>query len=693
MHVAARVSATAGAGQVFISQAVVDELGSPVGEPLGTYDLKDIAEPVTLWRVTGDSAPPRATPTRRTNVAEARTSFVGREAELAELTAALQQPGLVTVAGPGGLGKTRLVSELALRQADTLPAGAWLVELAPVPDGDGVSARVAEVLGLRGNIDAAALVEELRRRGHVLLVLDNCEHVVEASADLAAALLDGCPDLRLLCTSREPLAVHGERVLRLAHLPTGDHGVEGAAEALFLSRAEAAGAVVRPADLAAVTEVCRHLDGLPLALELAAARTATLPVADLVAALAAGDVDLARRGGDARQRSLDALVEWSVRLLDDGERTALLGLSVFPGRFSTAMADAVLRGLPGARAGAAGQLTRRSLVDLDGDHYRMLTTTRDVVRRALGAQPDVHDAAMNSLLTWARERAKDPDALVTLTPDEVHALQVALEWAVQRDLPGGGLVMDRLARWELTRNRTATSLELAAQVLTRPDPTTVDEVLLQVAAIRLIEGLASTQTVPIERIAAIADTARRLGDPEAHAKAVRMLAGMLDRTGRHEDAVPLLREVLALGDEHPEVDESLSLIDLGVSFHLHGDLEEAEWHYRRAVELIGPHDVNHGLVLSNLGEVLLDSDRPDDAAEALRRALREAVGRPNLSAWATGLLVEAEARRGNEAVARALGVQAEAELGPVIEDDPSIAYVRARMRAALAALDQAAVLP
>ena len=179
--------------------------------------------------------------------------------------------------------------------------------------------------------------------------------------------------------------------------------------------------------------------------------------------------------------------------------------------------------------------------------------------------------------------------------------------------------------------------------------------------------------MPLDRTAAIVATARRLGDPDTFAKAARLHGGMLDRHGHHDESVLLLREALALGERAPEVDQSVLLIDLGVSFHLHGDLDAAEQHYRRGVELVGPRDVNHGFVLANLGEVLLDAGRVDDAAEQLRRALREAVGRPNLSAWATALLVEAEARRGNGEVAQALAVQAEAELIPVIAGDPSIA--------------------
>jgi predicted ATPase/class 3 adenylate cyclase len=682
VHVAARVAAAAGAGQVLASGAVVEELGGDVGESLGSYTLKDIPGPVGLWRLAGGDAPPRATPTRLTNVAVPRTPFMGRDPELAWLTEALARPGLVTIVGTGGLGKTRLASEFALRHAGVLAGGAWLAELAPVADPAELLARVAEATAAGGAVEVATLTDELSRRGPLLLVIDNCEHLVDACADLASELLARCPELRLLCTSREALALDGERVLRLAPLTTAPDG-GGAAEALFVSRAGAAGVVIGDGELGAVTDVCRLLDGLPLGLELAAARLSSVPLPDLVEALHGGEIELHRRGGDRRQRSLDALVEWSLRLLDDGDRGALLALSVFPGRFSAGMADSVLRGDPAVRPGALARLAARSLVDLDGDHYRMLVTTREVARRQLAGSPARLDAARSALMDWASEAAKDSDTAMRLTPDEVQALQAGLDWGLERRVPGRGAVMDRLARWELARSRSATSVELARRALSEPEPDDADEVLLHLGAMRLIEGLGSTSVVPLEDLRRIAARARSLGDPGTLAKALRAYAMSLGRQGRHDEAVPLLHEVLALGDDNAEVDQSRTLIDFGVALHLVGDLSAAEANYRRALERLGLRDVNRGLALANLAEVLLDAGRLDEARDQLRAAIRETIGRPNLSAWSAGLLVEAEARLGNLEVALALAAQAEIELRQVLESDPSVAYVRDRMRHAL----------
>ena len=456
VYVAARVSATANAGQVLVAQSVIDELEGRSGEELGDFSLKDIHEPVTLWRLTGDGTPPRATRSRRTNVAVAHTSFVGREEELAELRQLLGIPGCVTVVGPGGRGKTRLVSEYALADAGSVPAGVWLAELATLPDGAtraDLLGVVAGALGAPGVGGFEALAADLRRRGEAVLVLDNCEHLVDEAAELVADLVEGCPQLRILATSREALAVDRERVLRLGPLPTSTGG-PGPAERLFLSRAEAAGVTVPSHQWAAVTELCERLDGLPLALELAAARVGTMPVAALVEALAAGAVELRRRGGVDRQRSLESLVWWSLRLLDDEERDALFVLSVFPGRFSPGTAEEVLAQVPGVRSWAAPDLARHSLLDLDGDEFRMLTTIRTVARRELESRPETAEAAMRALLHWGDALARQDEHMTTMTIDEVMALELAVEWALDHGVPGSGRLMTRVTYWSLAEAMT-----------------------------------------------------------------------------------------------------------------------------------------------------------------------------------------------------------------------------------------------
>jgi class 3 adenylate cyclase len=182
VHVAARLSSAAGAGQLLVSEAVIADLDEPVGTEIGAYELKDLPKPVTLWRLAGDDTPPRATPKRRTNVAVPRTNFVGRRTEVLDLRRRLQVPALVTVVGPGGAGKTRLVSELAIQLAESYPGGAWIVELAPVSEPATVPDTLRATFAAQGAPEA--IVGSL---GAALVVLDNCEHVVEAGRTCAYA--------------------------------------------------------------------------------------------------------------------------------------------------------------------------------------------------------------------------------------------------------------------------------------------------------------------------------------------------------------------------------------------------------------------------------------------------------------------------------------------------------------------------
>src|SRR5215471_10600776 len=258
---------------------------------------------------------------------------------------------LVTVTGPGGSGKTRLAGQVARKVAGGFADGAWLVELAPVRDAAQVPGVVAAALGVREQpgVPAGEALARVLARQQLLLVLDNCEHVLGAAAELCAGLLAACDDVRVLATSREPLAIAGEARYRLGPLTlpgpdqTGDGGSE--AVALFADRASCADARFALDEQTApeVVRLVTRLDGMPLAIELAAARVEALGVGQLLDrldhrfALLAG----ADRLAPERQRSLAATVEWSYRLLDEAGRRVFRALSVFPGPFTLAAAEAV----------------------------------------------------------------------------------------------------------------------------------------------------------------------------------------------------------------------------------------------------------------------------------------------------------------------------------------------------------------
>src|ERR1700722_6900754 len=289
-----------------------------------------------------------------------RTSFIGRAGPVRELAVLLEQYRLVTVTGPGGAGKTRLAGEVARQVAGRFADGAWLVELAPVQDPGQVPAVVAAALGVleRPGAPIAETLARVLARQQLLLVLDNCEHVLGAAAGLCAELVAACDDLRVLATSREGLRVTGEARYRLGPLAVPDpDDLAGAAKAeavvLFADRARQADAhfVLDGQSGPEAARLVARLDGMPLAIELAAARTEALGGSQLLARLE-GRFTL-QAGGDRlappRRQSLAAAVEWSYQLLDEPGRRAFRAVSVFPGPFTLEGAEAVA----GADAGLA----------------------------------------------------------------------------------------------------------------------------------------------------------------------------------------------------------------------------------------------------------------------------------------------------------------------------------------------------
>ena len=280
------------------------------------------------------------------------TSFVGRAGPVREVAGLLERHRLVMVTGPGGVGKTRLAGQVARAVAGRFADGAWLAELAPVRDPAQVPAVVAAALGVREQpgVPAAEAVARVLARQQLLLVLDNCEHVIGAAAGLCAGLLAACDDVRVLATSREPLALAGEARYRLGPLALpgpGEAAEAGGSEAvaLFADRARQVDAHFTLDGQAGpvVARLVTRLDGMPLAIELAAARVEALGAGQLLdrlddrfALLTAGD-----RLAAGRHRSLAATVEWSYRLLEEGERRVFRLVSVFPGPFTLEAAEAV----------------------------------------------------------------------------------------------------------------------------------------------------------------------------------------------------------------------------------------------------------------------------------------------------------------------------------------------------------------
>lgn len=319
------------------------------------------------------------------------SSFVGRIQEMAEVVRLVGSGRLVTLTGPGGAGKTRLATEAASRCRGGFPDGAWLVRLDPITTPGDVSRAVAEVLGLREvPRPSTDLAPHLRAR-RLLLVLDSCEHLTSAVADLVQGLLESCPRLQVLATSREPLGCPGEVVYRVGplSLPDPDSAdpvaslLSSESGQLLLARAATANEGLRlsPSSAALAARLCRYLDGLPLAVELAATRLRTIELADLVERLDQGHaLTVDRAGAPTRHRTLDTTLAWSHDLLSPEEVVVFRRVSTFRGSFTLDGAEAVAgAGLsPGSVAHHLGTLVDRSLVERDhaGGRYRLLETVR-----------------------------------------------------------------------------------------------------------------------------------------------------------------------------------------------------------------------------------------------------------------------------------------------------------------------------
>jgi predicted ATPase/DNA-binding CsgD family transcriptional regulator len=426
----------------------------------------------------------------------ALTSFVGRAGVVDEVAGHLGQYRLVTVTGPGGVGKTRLAGEVARQVAGRFADGVWLAELAAVQDPAQVAAAVAVALGIRElpSVPAAdALAHALARR-QLLLVLDNCEHVIGAAAELCGRLLLGADDVRVLATSREPLQIAGEARYRLAPLtlpaPDNPADADGSeAVALFADRARRADAsfALDGETAPVVARLVARLDGMPLAIELAAARVEALGVAPLLdriddrfTLLEAGD-----RLAAARQRSLAATVEWSYRLLEERERRVFRAVSVFPGPFTLEGAEAVA----GADAGPAVlHLVDCSLLvppraGPDGrSRYVMLETLR-AYGAGLLAEAGEGDAVAAALARYALLVAEEAKAGLTADAGEVAAarrldaedatMRRALDWSLEHDAALGhdAAVAPRLAAalawWWQVRGRLAAQVPLLRAAVDR----------------------------------------------------------------------------------------------------------------------------------------------------------------------------------------------------------------------------------
>jgi predicted ATPase/class 3 adenylate cyclase/DNA-binding CsgD family transcriptional regulator/tetratricopeptide (TPR) repeat protein len=460
----ARLRAAAHGGQIVLSQATADLIRDSQADGLGLQDLgehrfRDLTRPESVYQVVHPTLPGEFPPlgsldAHPNNLPRELTSFVGREREIADVRRLLMTTRLLTLTGSGGVGKTRLSQRVAADLGPSFPDGVWLVELAGLGDASLLTQAVASVLGIReqpGRALQDTLVDVLRPRS-CLLLIDNCEHLVAACAVLADDLLRACPGLTVLATSREPLGIAGETVWRVPPLsmPDGFDGLtseggvatllQSEAVRLFDERARAAFPTFTLTDQQgpAVAQICRRLDGIPLAIELAAARLRGLTLEQLADRL---DnhlrlLTVGNRAALPRQQTLRAMVDWSHALLSEPERVLFRRLSVFAGGWTLEAAERVCAGEEIDAADVLElllQLVERSLVLADersGDgtpevRYRLLETLRQYGAEKL-EEADETATVRTRHLAWCIDLVEGPGSLMSRTRGLAHARHLDL---------------------------------------------------------------------------------------------------------------------------------------------------------------------------------------------------------------------------------------------------------------------------
>ena len=668
VHEAARVSAAAHGGQVLLTRVTADLVGDSLPDgaavrTLGSHRLKDLIEPVELLQLShpdlpGSFPPPRSLEARPNNLPLQLTSFVGREQEMIEVRKAIEHARLVTITGAGGAGKTRLALEVATELLDDFAHGVWFVDLSGIAEESAVGAEIARAVGLlEWNGDVIdALARHLGTKD-VLVVVDNCEHVLTTCAAITSRVLANCGRVRVIATSREPLGIAGEVSWRIPSLDMPDEGdvsaTETAAVRLFVERARN---VRRDFELSTqeatdVARICRRLDGIPLAIELAAARVRSLSPAAIADRL--DDRFRLLVGGSRtavpRQRTLEALVDWSYNLLDDAERTALRRLSVFAGSFSLEGAEAVCTGAGIERDDVLlllEALIDKSLVQTErgGLRYRMLETIRQyaryklleaaeadtVRRRHLEFYVDLAGGSWRDAL-WGSKRAETIDLLEA----EHDNFRAALEWGAEAS-PDVALRLAGPLSWVWwLRGYIVEAARWLDSLLAMCPAQTIDRAAA--LSVRAFLSLAHEADYGlVERRAAEAvEIARALPDDRERAWVLAWgLAARADVASTTEEAEEFAREALAIGRQAGEpMAEARALQSLGSAIANRGDLSEALAVAEEALALCRAFDIGPAVVrlLLTVARLALGTGDPHRAVASAYEALevsRAAADKP-----------------------------------------------------------------
>jgi predicted ATPase len=617
VHRAARIAAAGHGGQIVVSESTRDLVADSLRE-LGEHRLKDLSAPQRLYQVGDGDFPPLRT-LYQTNLPVQPTPLIGRQRELEDTSSLLREHRLLTLVGPGGSGKTRLALQLAADAGDEFPGGVFWVPLQALRDPSLVETTISQAVG-----SADGLIQHVGDK-RLLLLLDNFEQVAEA-AGTVADLLAATPNARVLVTSREPLRIAGEQRYSVEPLPESD------AVELFLERARAVDRSIESSD--AVALICRRLDGLPLALELAAARVSVLEPAELFARLEKRLPLLTSGSRDApeRQQTLRAAIEWSFDLLAREEQCLFARLAVFAGSFDLDGVEAVCDGdLDALQSLVDKSLVRRwgsgrygmleTVHEFAREHFDAMTQAADtrrlhalyLLRVAEEAEPHLRGAEQARWLERVDWEVNDlREALAFATAELDHDVLLRLTASLSRYWSVRGYVSEGRAWCE--RALAAAHEEGLPSLRTRHGAAWLAFLQLDLGAVEhhALAGLAEA-----ERVGAPAEAAnflRRLGDVaeerDEYDQALRW----------YGESIPISRE---LGDKS----------GLGASLANLGDLEFVQGNLDHAAELYGEalalyHEIGQpeGIVITvqNLGLAALMAGRIDDAVRYLNESLTRA---------------------------------------------------------------------
>jgi predicted ATPase/class 3 adenylate cyclase/Tfp pilus assembly protein PilF len=696
VHLGSRICSVAWGGQIVVSSAtaaVISGLKEITLRPLGDHSLKDIDERISLHEVIApglreDFPALRSVGAHPTNLPPRLPELIGRDQDIAALTELVSSPeiSVVTLVGPGGTGKTRLSLAVAAEMLASFPDGVFFVDLSALGDPSLVIASIAQVLSLRetpGRSLEESLTDHLATK-EMLLVLDNFEQVMEAASKLSS-LLQGAEALKVVVTSREALRISGERVVSVAPLglPPTDGDLEevtgSPAVALFVARAQAVKAdfSLTPDNAADVAAICRRLDGLPLALELAAARINLLSPSSLLARLDKGlkVLSAGRRDASDRQRTLRGAIAWSYELLSLDEQSLFRRLAVFAGGWSLEAPEAVCdRGdleldvLDGLASLADKSLVRASAAD--ADRFTMLETIREFavekleesgeaqeIRRAhadyfrqLAEQAEPHLIGENqkewldrleiehdnfrAALGWSLEQVPEwasnmANAMWGFWDMRGHVVE-GRQWLRlildnlkgsperMRMTLGAALLAARQDDYESSIPYAQEALSLAREFR---DDSAAARALIELGSVWLRQGDLKRAALAIEEAAVIAQEAR---DPHLLVRALNNLAGVRSEESRSDEAISLYKEGASIAEASSDKRGlMMTLISLGEELALQGKLDEAKKGLHRALTLAEQlrDQFSQAPALINLGIVDLMDGNSESAIHRFQRAL------------------------------------------------------------------------